>query len=95
MTFAASAATGFCLNASDCGVNGSSKSGNESLLSAQTFSSSVMEVAIKLDNATRVESIEGAFCFLSALDWQLPMRFYVFSKRSVNAYGYRHQSEMF
>lgn len=75
MTLAASEAAGCFLNASDCGVNGSSRLGNGSLLSAQAFSSSAMELAIKLDNVTRVESIGSFFVLSMQLTGNCPWAF--------------------
>lgn len=54
MTFAASAASGFFLNSSEWGANGSFKSGNGTFLE-HTLLSVATEAAIILDNSRRVE----------------------------------------
>ena len=63
MTFAASAAAGFALKASEFGPNWSSKLGNGMLLE-HTLSRVATEPAIMFDNARRVEVIAEVFPML-------------------------------
>lgn len=63
MTFAASAASGFALNASECGTNGSSKLGNRRLFE-HTLLRVATEPAIMVDNSRRVEVIAVIFSML-------------------------------